>query len=276
VSFHTNWLVCGQVRRKLCAWQGFWHGRCTLAKLTQVALGPRRLKDGCNAGADLKPIGERPTQHLARLASAIPVKGGCIEAENGGLARARTAGTRKSRRFHRGFRVDEKDAGGYSVTYRRDDIEFPVYVLAGLAAVLFATGFNTGQAWWLALGVAASGFTYYNLPLLETGRPTIGANQYGIFIQAFGLIRWRAIERIELVTIAERAMNVHELQIALGTPLASALVADWRKRPMYRSLMRLPWHMDHNNLVRVNIEPFDQPPDEIHRTLLRMWRYYRS
>ena len=44
----------------------------------------------------------------------------------------------------------------------------------------------------------AAGFTYYNMPLLETGRPTIGANQYGIFIQAFGLIRWRAIERIDL------------------------------------------------------------------------------
>ena len=31
-----------------------------------------------------------------------------------------------------------------------------------------------------------------------------------------------------------------------------------------------------NNVVRVNVEPFDQPPDAIHRTFLRMWRYYRS
>jgi hypothetical protein len=28
--------------------------------------------------------------------------------------------------------------------------------------------------------------------------------------------------------------------------------------------------------VRVSLEPFDQPPDVIHRTFLRMWRYYRS
>jgi len=28
--------------------------------------------------------------------------------------------------------------------------------------------------------------------------------------------------------------------------------------------------------VRVNLEPFDQPPEAIHRTFLRMWRYYRS
>jgi hypothetical protein len=29
-------------------------------------------------------------------------------------------------------------------------------------------------------------------------------------------------------------------------------------------------------MVRVNLEPFDQPPDVIHRTFLRMWRFYRS
>jgi hypothetical protein len=172
--------------------------------------------------------------------------------------------------------VDERDAGGYAVAYRRDDIEFPVYVAAALAAGLVATAYTTGQTIWLAAALGAGGFTYYNLPLLETGRPTLGANQYGVFIQAFGLIRWRAIERIELVQIAERAMTAHELQIALATPIASALVADWRKRPIYRSFMRLPWHMDHNNVVRVDIAPFDQPADEIHRTLIRMWRYYRS
>lgn len=182
----------------------------------------------------------------------------------------------KKNAFQWGNDVDERDAGGYSVAYRRDDIEFPVYVAAALAAMLFTAAYATGQTIWLALAVATAAFAYYNLPLLETGRPTIGANQYGIFIQAFGLIRWRAIEGIELVAIAERAMTVHELQIALASPLASALVTDWRKRPMLRSLMRLPWHMDHNNVVRVDIEPFDQAPDEIHRTLVRMWRYYRS
>src|SRR5262249_59185273 len=111
---------------------------------------------------------------------------------------------------------------------------------------------------------------------LATGRAASGARQCGIFTVAFGLRRWRAIEGIELVRIGGRAMTVHELQIALASPLASALVTDWRKRPMLRSLMRLPWHMDHNNVVRVAVEPFDQAPDEIHRTLVRMWRYYRS
>jgi hypothetical protein len=172
--------------------------------------------------------------------------------------------------------LDEGNIGGYSVVYGRDDTHFPVYITAALAAIFFTAAWITSAIYWLVLAAAATGFAYYNIPLLDTGRPTIGANQYGIFIQAFGLIRWRAIERIDLVEIAERAMTVHELQIVLGTPLGSALVADWRKQPIYRLPMRLPWRMDHNGVVRVNLEPFDRPPDEIHRTILRMWRYYRS
>jgi hypothetical protein len=172
--------------------------------------------------------------------------------------------------------LDQRNVGGYSVAYRRDDTSFPVYVTAALAAMFFTAAWITDAAYWLALAVTAAAFTYYNIPLLETGLPTIGANQYGIFIQAFGLIRWRAIEGIHLVQIAERAMTVHELQIVLNAPLGSALVADWRKQPIYRLLMRLPWCMDHSGVVRVNLEPFDRPADEIHRTFLRMWRYYRS
>src|SRR5215471_18027944 len=172
--------------------------------------------------------------------------------------------------------LDEQNVGGYSVAYVRDDICFPVYVTAALAAIFLTAAWITGAIYWLPLAVVAAGFTYYNIPLLEIGRPTIGANQYGIFIQAFGLIRWRAIERIDLAQIAERAMTVHELQIVLNAPLSSALVVDWRKQPRYRRFMRLPWRMNHNNMVRVNLEPFDQPPDVIHRTFLRMWRFYRS
>src|ERR1700731_5230089 len=164
--------------------------------------------------------------------------------------------------------LDEQNVGGYSVAYRRDDTYFPVYVTAALAAMFFTAAWITGATYWLALSVTAAGFTYYNIPLLERGRPTIGANQYGIFIQAFGLIRWRAIERIDLVQIAERAISVQALLIVLNAPLGSALVADWRKQPVYRLLMRLPWCMDHTGVVRVNLQPFDRPADEIHRTLL--------
>ncbi|MBI1650105.1 hypothetical protein C6Y62_14505 [Hyphomicrobium sulfonivorans] len=171
--------------------------------------------------------------------------------------------------------VDERNVGGYSITYGGEEIETPVYVAAGLAAVLFAAWIATGATLWLVPAVAAAGVTYYNVPLLER-RPAMGANQYGIFIQGLGLIRWRAIDRIELVEIAVRASTIHELQLSLKERLSSALVADWRKQPFYRSLMRLPWKMASTNVVSINLEPFNREPEEVHRTVLRLWRHYRS
>lgn len=171
--------------------------------------------------------------------------------------------------------MEKLEAGGYSVTYGREEIQFPVYVIAILAAALLAAAIVTGSTVCLVLGVAGAAVVYYNVPLLER-RPTMGANQYGIFIQGFGLIRWRAIDRIDLIEVAVRASTIHELQIGLNMRLSSALVADWRKQPFHRSLMRLPWTMARTNVVGVNLEPFNQEPDEIHRTLLRLWRYYRS
>jgi hypothetical protein len=173
--------------------------------------------------------------------------------------------------------VDQRDVGGYSVAYGREETRFPVYVVATLGLACLIAAAVTGRTIWAALGIAAAGFTYYNFPLLEGGRrPTMGANQYGVFVQAFGLMRWRAIDKIDLIAIAERDTTIHELQIGLSVPISSALVADWRKQPLWRALMRLPWSMTHTNVVRIRLDPFDRPPDEIHRTLLRMWRYYRS
>lgn len=165
---------------------------------------------------------------------------------------------------------------GYTVNYNRDEGPFPVYAVGFIAAALLAGAFATRNWALFSLGLVAFAFAYYNFPRTETARPRLGANQYGIFIEGFGIIHWRAVDRIELAVIAVRALTLHELQITLRQPLHSALIADWRKVPWYRMLMRLPWKMAHNNVVRITLDPFDREPEDIHRTLLRMWRYYRS
>lgn len=170
----------------------------------------------------------------------------------------------------------EGEARGYTVAYGREETAFPVYLTGVLAAALIAGWTATGSLTLLALGFASLAFAYYNFPLTETGRPRLGANQYGIFIESFGLVRWRAIRSIELVTIAIRADTLHEVQITLSQPLASALIADWRQVPWWRRGMRLIWVMGHDNVVRVKADALERTPDDVHRTLLRMWRFYRS
>ncbi|MDO9381368.1 MAG: hypothetical protein Q7T86_00745 [Hyphomicrobiaceae bacterium] len=172
--------------------------------------------------------------------------------------------------------MNESEISGYRVAYGRDETQFPVYVMA-VAAIGLLIAFVYYGGFLLFLGFAATAaVAYYNYPLIETGRPRVGANQYGVFIDGFGVIQWRAIDKVELVPIAVRVMTFHELQIGLKQPLQRALVADWRKMPWPRLLMRVPWKMTHENVIRINLEVFDQEPDEIHRTIQRMWRHYRS
>lgn len=169
-----------------------------------------------------------------------------------------------------------EDTSGYTVRYGKEKGQFRVFIMAGAGLLLTIAAFFQGSELLLGLGVAALGAAYYFFPLIETERPRLGANQYGIFVEGLGLIGWRSVESIETIHIAVRTIMTHELQIKLSVPLQRALLADWRKMAFYRLLMRLPWTMGHSNTIRINLEPFGDTPDEIERTLKRMQRHYRS
>ena len=168
-----------------------------------------------------------------------------------------------------------KESSGYALRYGQEKGQFRVFILTALGLGFSVAAFYAGSEVLLAIGIAALGTAYYFFPLIETDRSRLGANQYGIFIEGLGLIGWRSISNIETVHIAVRTMMTHELQIKLSEPLERALLTDWRQMPFYRLLMRLPWTMTHTNTIRVNLEPFADPPDEIERTLKRMMRFYR-
>jgi hypothetical protein len=164
---------------------------------------------------------------------------------------------------------------GYTVAYEGEEIYFPVYVVLFVGAVLLVWAFAQHNPYLLLPGGAALGFAYHNYPLLENGRPRLGAGQYGLFVEGLGVIAWRAVKSIELVAVSSRGTVDRELRVTLAKPLEAALIADWRKRPIYRILMRLPWSM-RDGTISIPLEVFDRPPDEIHRNVMRLWRYFRA
>lgn len=172
--------------------------------------------------------------------------------------------------------MTDGEMSGYTVAYSRDEAPFPVYVAAAIAAILLTAAVYQWDGILLGLGALAGAFAYYNLPLAEVGRPRIGANQYGIFVEGFGIVQWRAIDGIDRVEIAVRAATINELAIRLKQPLSRALVADWRNMPWHRRFMRLPWRMTPDSTIRITLDAFEKEPDEIVRTFQRMWRHYRS
>jgi len=171
--------------------------------------------------------------------------------------------------------LSQDHSHGYSVAYEREELQFPVYVVGFVAACLAAAGIALDNVILIALALVASGYAYHHYPLLETGKPRIGASQYGIFAEGLGVISWRAIERIDLVWSEIRGSASRELHILLREPLERALLADWRKRPMYRVLMRQPWTMADKAIIRIPLDVFDHPADDIHHTFTRMLNFYR-
>jgi hypothetical protein len=125
------------------------------------------------------------------------------------------------------------------------------------------------------VALCAFGFAYYNYPLLETGRPRLGAGQYGIFAEGLGIIAWRAIKELDMVAVDMRGSTSNELRITLLEPLERALLADWRKRPIHRFLMRLPWSMAAKDVIRIPLDVLDHPADEIHANFSRTMLFYR-
>jgi hypothetical protein len=162
---------------------------------------------------------------------------------------------------------------GFILPYSRAEAA-RFHVLAAITAGTFAAWLTWGYLLLSITAILAGCSAYYFFPFTES-RVRLGANQYGFFIDGFGLISWRAISDVSLVTYSVRTLEMEELHIRLKQPVGAALLADWRRLPIWRLLMRLPWTMGYDNIVRINLQPFAPPADEITRTVQRMWRYYR-
>ena len=163
---------------------------------------------------------------------------------------------------------------GYVLAYSPRSGDFNVNVMALTAVLFFLLTFVLASPVLLMPAAAAICVAYYYYPLKER-TPRIGAGQYGLFIDGLGLLSWRMIKNIEKVSYTSRVAQTHELRIHLSVPLDQALLADWRNLPIWRLLMKLPWHMSDDEVIRIPLEPFEPTADEIRSKLLQIWDYCR-
>lgn len=172
--------------------------------------------------------------------------------------------------------VSDEDMDGYTLAYDRDELQFPVYVVVIIGLILLASALVHESTILFSLALGALGFAYHNAPLLEKSRPRIGAAPYGVLVEGLGIIPWREIKEISLAPLDARGASFNELRLRLGRPLAQALIADWRKRPWYRLMMRLPWSRGPEETIRIPLDVFGEPPDKVLQTFERMYKYYRA
>ncbi len=163
---------------------------------------------------------------------------------------------------------------GFALPYGANRGGFRFYFMAFVALMSFGFYLSGGDRLFLPVCIAAGSVAYYFYPLIE-GRPRIGANEYGVFCDGLGLIPWREVNDILLRLYAVRNMENMELHIQLKRDLDHALIADWRRQPLYRILMKLPWQLGPDHVIRIKLEPFGLSPEQIHERMTRLWRFYR-
>ncbi|MBS0234044.1 MAG: hypothetical protein JSR99_11220 [Proteobacteria bacterium] len=165
---------------------------------------------------------------------------------------------------------------GFAVAYEQDELQFPVWVLIVLATVLLCVSLSERSLALMLLSLLLGGFAFHNIPLIETGTARLAANHEGLFMDGLGCIGWRFVSAINLVEVVVRGNLYKEADIALSEPLEKALVDDARSLPLHRRLMRKPYYLKTASTIRVPLDIFDPPPDDIVASLLRIWIHNRG
>ena len=96
---------------------------------------------------------------------------------------------------------------GFILPYNRAEAA-RFHVLAAITAATFAAWLTWGYQLLSITAILAGCSAYYFFPFTES-RVRLGANQYGLFIDGFGLISWRAISDISLVTYSVQIGRAH-------------------------------------------------------------------
>lgn len=170
--------------------------------------------------------------------------------------------------------MNEEINTGLAMPYAKDKGATRVYIAFGMGALFAAFSILRGSEISLIFALLSFAISYHFYPLIETGKPRIGAGEHGVFIEGFGVIPWRSVADISVSTYAIRSIEVNELHIKLSRALPGALSADWRSMPWYRLAMKLPWKMGADNTVRINLEPFTGRADEIATAFNRRRRFF--
>ena len=170
----------------------------------------------------------------------------------------------------------ETDFGGFTVAYEQEELQFPIYVLAGMAAAFLFEAINLPSYAFFVASLVLVAAIYHNAPLLETGTPRLSAGSKGLSIYSLGLVAWRSISAIELVSSSLRGAVYYEIRVTLNQPITTALVMDGRHLPLYRALMRRPWALVKPSTIRIPSDIFDLPAADIFKALTRAWKFYRG
>ena len=114
--------------------------------------------------------------------------------------------------------------------------------------------------------LAPFGIAYWHYPMIEKGKPQLGANEEGLYVERIGFIDWAAIRMTDVKRTSVRNIELVRLDVLLTRSLDDA-VTKAQTFPVWKKFMMRNWKRtprEHGReLLAINLHTLAADPEEI-------------
>lgn len=154
----------------------------------------------------------------------------------------------------------------FTVSYNRQQSESIFYGCLVLGACFAAVGVAGGLPLLAFASLAPFAFAYWHFPMIEKGKPQLGANEEGLYVERIGFIDWAAIRMTDVKRTSVRNIELVRLDVLLTRPLDAA-TAKAQTFPFWKKFMMRNWKRikrEHGReLIEIDLHTLSANPDEI-------------
>ncbi|GAB4516125.1 MAG: hypothetical protein Tsb0019_15330 [Roseibium sp.] len=154
----------------------------------------------------------------------------------------------------------------FTVGFNRSQSEGLVYGSLILGLIFAVIGIAGGLPLLTLAALAPLGIAYWHYPMIERGRPQLGANEEGLYVERIGFIDWSAIRMTDVKRTSVRNIELVRLDVLLTRPLDDA-VTRAQSFPVWKKFMMRNWKRsprEHGReLIAINLHTLAADPDEI-------------
>lgn len=154
----------------------------------------------------------------------------------------------------------------FTVGFNRSQSESIVYGSL-ILGILFAVIGIVGNLPLLALAALAPlAIAFWHYPMIEKGKPQLGANEDGLYVERIGFIDWAAIRMTDVKRTSVRNIELVRLDVLLTRSLDDA-VTKAQTFPVWKKFMMRNWKRtprEHGReLIAINLHTLAADPEEI-------------
>ncbi|POF34825.1 hypothetical protein [Roseibium marinum] len=161
---------------------------------------------------------------------------------------------------------EQQAAVAFTVSFNRSQSEVIVYGCLLLGVLFAAIGLFTGIYLLALAAVAPIAMAYWHYPMIERGKPQLGANEEGLYVERIGFIDWTAIRMTDVKRKTVRNIEQARLDVLLTRPLDNALTRA-QAFPFWKKYMKRNWkrsRREHGReLIAIDLHTLAADPDEI-------------